>query len=207
MAETRIALPPGTMPKYRVEALADGMFAVVMTLLILDIKLPEIAPPATDPKLLTGLFDIKSKFLTYLVSFMVLGAYWLGHHFQLHHVQAVNRTLLWINLGFLLAVTFIPFSTSFMAEHTGLLTPLVVYAGNLMLLGLFLFVHISYLHRHPALAANFSSAVFRAIVRRIYILIAIPVTSVAVGLVSPRLSILVYFGLLVAFRAPSKAVG
>jgi hypothetical protein len=66
-------------------------------------------------------------------------------------------------------------------------------------------VHVSYLQRHPALAANLTPEIFRSIIRRICVLIAVPVVSVAVGLVSPRLSILVYFGFLVALPAPSKA--
>ena len=118
----------------RVGALVDGIFAVAMTLLVLDIKLPDELHFETNAELLRHFTTIEFTFANYVVSFFVLGIFWTLHHFQFRFVQRVDRGLLWINLFFLLFTTLVPFTTSLAASHEHLQVPLTLYAVNLLLL-------------------------------------------------------------------------
>ena len=96
----------------RIEALTDGVFAVAMTLLVLDIKVPELEQPLATAELPLKLLSLWPKFLSYTISFVILGAYWVGHHVQLSFIRRADRPLLWINVFFLLWVALVPFSTA-----------------------------------------------------------------------------------------------
>ena len=100
------------MEKSRITALVDGIFAVAMTLLVLDLKLPEGIKMNTDAEVWRQLAALRGHFVIYALSFVVLGTYWVGNHFQFHFVRKVDRGFLWLNLLFLLFITLLPFSTN-----------------------------------------------------------------------------------------------
>src|SRR4030088_188078 len=97
------------LSRNRIEALTDGVFAVAMTLLVLDIKVPELEPPLAGAELPLKPLALWPKFLSYLISFVILGVYWVGHHIQLSFIRRADRPLLWINILFLLWVALVPF--------------------------------------------------------------------------------------------------
>ncbi len=96
----------------RIEALSDGVFAIAMTLMIFYIKVPQVPSERVTAELTRRLLDLWPQFLVYVISFVMLGVYWVGHHNQYRHIRRTNRILLWINNALLLSVTLIPFSTS-----------------------------------------------------------------------------------------------
>ncbi|MBV9100969.1 MAG: DUF1211 domain-containing protein [Candidatus Dormibacteraeota bacterium] len=105
------------MPKSRVEAFSDGVFAVAITLLVLDLH-----PPSTHGSLLAALADGWPEFAAFALSFAVIGIIWVNHHAVFHRIARVDRTLLFLNLGLLLSVVLIPFVTALFAlyiAHTG----------------------------------------------------------------------------------------
>src|ERR1700751_4579955 len=77
----------------RIEALTDGVFAVAMTLLVLDIKVPELQQPLATAELPLKLVALWPKFLSYTISFVILGVYWVGHHVQLSFIRRADRPL------------------------------------------------------------------------------------------------------------------
>jgi uncharacterized membrane protein len=101
----------------RIEALTDGVFAVAMTLPVLDIKVPELRQPTGTADLPLKLLGLGPKLLSYSVSFTILGVYWVGHHIQLSFIRRADRPLLWINILFLLWVALVPFSTALLGEY------------------------------------------------------------------------------------------
>ncbi len=115
----------------RIEALADGVFAVAMTLLVLDIKVPELQSPSATAELPLKLLALWPKFLGYLISFVILGAYWVGHHMQLSFIRRADRPLLWINILFLLWVALVPFSTALLSEYSKSRVAIAIYGANL----------------------------------------------------------------------------
>ncbi len=88
----------GGLGKTRVEALTDGVFAIAMTLLVFGITIPAVAQDAPAAAFQQKLLELWPKFLTYGISFIVLGIYWVGHHNQFHYIRRTDRMLLWINI-------------------------------------------------------------------------------------------------------------
>src|SRR5437879_1473126 len=88
----------------RLAALSDGIFAVAMTLLVLDLRVPASAPNPTEQDLLNALIQLLPRFLPYFMSFLTLGIFWVGQQTQLNQFAKSDRNLTWIHLGFLLTV-------------------------------------------------------------------------------------------------------
>ena len=125
----------------RIEALTDGVFAVAMTLLVLDIKVPELQQALASTQLPHELLALWPKLLSYSISFVILGVYWVGHHLQLAFIRTADRLLLWINMLFLLFVVLVPFSTALLSEYTNQRVAIAVYGANLIAIGLVLALH------------------------------------------------------------------
>src|ERR1700761_3249658 len=96
-AETSIGLPPN-----RIEALVDGIFAVAMTLLVLELHVPELGADVSEAHMLSALVGLAPKALSFASGFVILGTLWIGHRYQFHYIRSSNRAILWINLAFLL---------------------------------------------------------------------------------------------------------
>jgi uncharacterized membrane protein len=165
----------------RLAALSDGIFAVAMTLLVLDLRVPmsEIVH-SQQPLWMDGmiqseqvlgelLLKLSPRLLTYLMSFMTLGIFWIGQQTQLNYFTRCNRTLAWIHLAFLLAVSLMPFSTALLAEYITYRLALVIYWLNLLLLGVALFASWRYAQRADLLNDEVTDEICAATERRIII--------------------------------------
>lgn len=100
----------------RLEALSDGVFAIVLTLLILEIRLPHVANP-NSANLWRALAALSPKILSWLISFLVLTVFWVNHHHILCRARKSDYGLLWLNALALMAVSFIPFPTALLGEY------------------------------------------------------------------------------------------
>jgi uncharacterized membrane protein len=143
----------GGLSKHRIEALADGIFAVAMTLLVLGIKMPDSATYASDVELWRRLVGLEHAVASYAISFLMLAMYWVGHHFQFHFIHRTDRGLLWINLYLLLCISLIPFTTDVVGDNVQLRIPELPYGVNLLLIAAAFLGQVEYLRRHPYLAA------------------------------------------------------
>ena len=126
------------MDKSRLEALSDGIFAFVLTLLIVDIKVPEFAHmPASNMELWHALISIAPLLMSYFVSFFVITMFYLSHSglFSLF-IKNVNYTLINLNLLYLCSIAFIPFSAHLIGVHSGTELAYVLYGLNLFITGL-----------------------------------------------------------------------
>ena len=132
---------------------SDAVFAIAITLLVIEIKIPELHDHVTDKALLRELGHLVPKFIGFLVSFMLIGLYWSIHHRMFGFVTAYNRKLLFLNLFFLFFIVLMPFSTGFYSEYAGsvlfreqLKVPLTFYVLNFVGAGLvnfWMWVYIS----------------------------------------------------------------
>jgi len=192
------------LAKSRIEALADGIFAVAMTLLVLDIKSPEQRWFPTNQALVDSLLQIEHSFAMYAISFFVLGIFWIAHHVLFHFVRQMDRRSLWLNLIFLLLVTLVPFSTDLIGDHGHLTLPVYVYGGNLIALGTLLVIHLNYLVSHPHLATpDLTERVASQIRREVRLFAVVPVISIAASFYSPRLGMYLYLLLAIPTFGPS----
>jgi uncharacterized membrane protein len=124
----------------RLAALSDGIFAVAMTLLVLDLRAPAAEAIHSEHDLWRALIALAPRFLMYFMSFMTLGIFWVGQQTQLNHLSRSDRSLSWIHLAFLAVVAITPFSTAFLAEFTHYRVALLVYWLNIFLLGVTLYL-------------------------------------------------------------------
>ncbi len=95
----------------RLAALSDGIFAVAMTLLVLDLRAPAVEAVHSEHDLWRALLALAPRLVMYMMSFMTLGIFWLGQQTQLNHLERSDRSLSWIHLAFLFLVSLTPFST------------------------------------------------------------------------------------------------
>ena len=124
----------------RLAALSDGIFAVARTLLVLDLRAPAAQAIHSEADLRHALIVLAPRLLTYMMSFLTLGIFWVGRQTQLNHLERSTRSLTWLHLAFLFVVTLTPFSASFLAEHMQFRTALLVYWFNILLLGVTLYL-------------------------------------------------------------------
>ncbi|HMD55670.1 MAG TPA: TMEM175 family protein [Phycisphaerae bacterium] len=120
----------------RLAALSDGIFGVVMTLLLLQLQEPAKDLIHSENQLLLALWALCPKLLVYLMSFITLGIFWVGQQTQLNHLTRSERHLTWIHLIFLFAVTIVPFTTRLLASFITYRMALLVYWANIMILGI-----------------------------------------------------------------------
>lgn len=116
----------------RVIAFSDGVIAVAITLLVLDLKLPE---GVSDAQLGTVLSTNLHSLGVYVLSFLVVALLWMGHHEQFSHIRRVDAVLIWLNMLYLMTIGLIPFTTSLLSDHTTSLST-VLYAGVLVVTSL-----------------------------------------------------------------------
>jgi uncharacterized membrane protein len=114
------------MKPARIEALADGIFAIVMTILVLELRVP------TSENVGQELLLLMPKFLAFVISFTIVAIYWTSHHIQFTKIKSSDFNHLWLNVGFLMAVCLIPFSTALLGEHPFNQTAQFFYAINLV---------------------------------------------------------------------------
>jgi uncharacterized membrane protein len=128
----------------RLAALSDGVFAVAMTLLVLDLHAPAASLTAGDAALWQALIALLPRIAVYLMSFVTLGIFWVGQQTQLNFFTRTDRHLTWINLAFLFAVSLMPFSTGLLASFIGRQPALLAYWFNILVLGLTLLINWRY---------------------------------------------------------------
>jgi uncharacterized membrane protein len=129
---------------------SDAVFAIVMTLLVLEIRVPEVPPSLAAAQVPAKVLALGPKFFSYVLSFLVIGTYWIAHHQTFRYVRSYDRTLLWLNLLFLLSISFIPFPTGLLGEYGERLRFAVIfYAASVGLARLLLSVEWLYIIKGP----------------------------------------------------------
>src|SRR6266536_1241395 len=121
------------MTKGRMEAFSDGVIAIIITIMVLELRAPHEANPA-------ALIPLIPVFLSYLLSFIFTGIYWNNHHHMLHAVQHVNGRVLWANLHLLFWLSLVPFVTGWMSENHFAAVPVALYGVVLLMAGIAYFI-------------------------------------------------------------------
>jgi uncharacterized membrane protein len=121
--------------KNRIEALSDGIFAIVMTLLILEFHVPNLPSNVSNVEVAPALVALLPKFASYIVTFLSLGFFWVGHHIMYHTIRRADRTLLWLNIFFFMFVSMLPFSTSVLNAFSEAFIAPLFFGSNLAIIG------------------------------------------------------------------------
>jgi uncharacterized membrane protein len=178
------------IPPTRLVALGDGVFAIVMTLLVFQLTVPVLAEDQTLPE---ALLDMWPDFAMYMLSFLVLGVFWVIHHVLFDVIQRYDTTLVWLNIGFLMFAALVPFSTGLFTEHGATTATAVVYGLTMMSVFATGWAIFSYATRDRRLvAADLDEGLIKGgrLMGMAYMAFMVP--SLAVSLLSPTASFVLY---------------
>lgn len=153
---------------HRLETLVDGVFAIVLTLLIIDIKISHVD---LDSELTRQLIELIPKFFAYFLSFIILGLLWFSHQMVSHYVVRSDRVHIWLNLLFLMFIALIPFSASLLGENLTHNSATIFYGVNLLITGVIQYVHWEYItQKNRLIDKNLDRRLVRA-VQKIFLLL------------------------------------
>jgi uncharacterized membrane protein len=172
------------IPKLRLDALTDGVFAVAMTLLVIDLKLPEDFHPRFNAELLQRLFGLGHPVLVYVVSFYVLALCWVGHVRSGTRSEEVGQRHVVLALSYLLTITFLPFATSVIGRYQGFPAAIWLYAGNMIFLAV--------IALRIAMLAHYQADARRQACFGLMTLIAAAVLSVILSFIAPHWAMAAY---------------
>ncbi len=138
------------MKSLSLEALGDGIFAIAMTIMVLELKFPEVEMDSWH-NFIYAVASVKYNFLCYIISFIVLGIMWFGHRVMFEYIGRSNRYFIFLGVLFYMVVCLVPFSTRLLAEHPLKWFAILIYAVNLSVCNLTLYVQWNYGLKHKSL--------------------------------------------------------
>ena len=173
----------------RIETLTDGVFAIAMTFLVLDVKDAVVEAGGDAPFLLVLLPKLGS----YVLGFVILGLFWNGHHIAFRHTERTDRVHLWLNIHFLVWAALVPFSAELLGERYTEPLPVLVYGVNLSLVAFALYAVWWYAtHNRRLVAEDLPERTVQALKVRLVTAVASYAVAVAVAFVQPALGIAVF---------------
>jgi uncharacterized membrane protein len=183
------------MTKGRLEAFSDGVFAIIITIMVL-----ELVPP--EGSKLESLGPLWPTFLAYLLSFALLGTWWANHHHLLHAAKTVNGLVLWANLHLLFWISLFPFGTAWVGDTQFAPIPVAAYGVLLSLAGAAYYALVRALIRAPGQSPALAAAIGRDVKGKastVLFLVAIPI-----ALVAPALALAIYVAVVVLWIVPDR---
>jgi uncharacterized membrane protein len=128
------------LSKGRMEALTDGIFAIAMTLLVLELKVPDIPKSVSNHELMARLGEEGPAFFSFFISFMYCGVLWFLHHLAMHFVRHLQAAIVWLNLLFLMSISVLPFSCALLGHLIRNSAAQQIYFGNMLAAALLLWM-------------------------------------------------------------------
>lgn len=184
------------MHKSRLEAFSDGVIAIIITIMVLELRAPEEGT-------LSALLPLLPKFLSYILSFVFVGIYWNNHHHLLQAAKSVNGAILWANMHLLFWLSLVPFTTIWMGEHFETI-PVAVYGGVLWVAGLAYYILSRALIAHHGTDSVIAKAIGRDEkgLRSLFLYTA----AIALAFVSPWVSAGLYVVVAIMWFIPDRRI-
>jgi uncharacterized membrane protein len=183
----------------RLEAFSDGVIAILITIMVLELRVPASHEPAA----LLGLWPV---FLSYLLSFLVIAIYWVNHHGLFHRCREVSNAVLWTNIAFLFCISLIPFATAYMGENRFTPFATALYAASLLLAGVSFVPMRHAVERQLAHDPDYSRVGRRAALKN-YISIALYAASVPLAFVHPTITLAICYLVAAIYFLPNAWLG
>jgi uncharacterized membrane protein len=179
--------------KNRLETLVDGIFAIAMTILVLGITPPRPDISIANAVLQGQIIGIIPEIFIFIVAFLILAGLWLDHHRQFHFVRTVDSVLLWMNIFLLIAVVLIPFSTDVTGNYPGILTAVLLFHINILIVGFIFANNLHYISQSKQVIdpqADLKS--LRILFYKSLLIPGIAFLAAIISFVNPAISLLVY---------------
>jgi len=177
----------------RIEALSDALYAIALTLTVLEVRVPSRQMTMTEGELRAAVFQLGPRVLTYLLSFMTLGIFWVGNQTFLSHVRRSNRHLTWLVLANLAVIALMPISTGLLANYLTYRTALILYWLNIFVAGLISLAAVLYAERAGLVEGGIGEKASAALKRRLVIGQALYAFGAALCVIHPYWSIAFIF--------------
>ena len=182
----------------RISAFSDGVFSIAITLLVLNLHVPTISSKVPSYRLSGELLDqLRTQWpnlLSYILSFVIIGIYWIAHHNMFHYIKRSNRPFLWINILLLMCVAFIPFPAGLLGQYPQQPISVIIYASSLILTNLMLSLLWWYATSNRRLVDQDIDPHFVRIVnRRNMTAPVVYLVSIGLSFLSPLASLIVFF--------------
>jgi uncharacterized membrane protein len=199
------------LSKGRLEALSDGIFATVMTVLVLSLSVPVIttqeSSSALNADVTANVIALGPNILGYVLSFLLLAVMWVSHHNIFHYLRKVDRTSIWLNIIFLLAVGFVPFSTALLGRYPLLQLPVIIYGVNTVGIAASMQAFLGYSSKNGLLVAEgHDRLLVQRIISRWRIGTVIYGSAIVLSFVSTAISLAIYVFVL-SFLVLQSALG
>ena len=185
-------LPHTESSTSRIEAFSDGVLAIVITLMVLEIKIPDMAKDISNREAILLMTPLLPKVLAYGISFIMVSIFWVNHHQLFHSIQHSTRGLLWLNTIWLFWICLLPFPTAFLGEHPTLLFALLVFGAELFLCSLSFYFIRYYCFQQNLFHPEFSFEISKQLLRKSMLGPVLYLTSVALSFVSVYLSYVIF---------------
>ena len=151
MTESREQMAEDDKGLERIVFFSDAVFAIAITLLVLNIEVPDIPQGLVAQELPGQLLGLWPKYLSYVISFLVILTFWMAHHSIFSHLRSYDRSLMWLNSLFLMCVAFLPFPSALLGEYGDQQLVVVIYAASLGITRLLLSAVWWYAYNKPYL--------------------------------------------------------
>jgi uncharacterized membrane protein len=183
--------------KNRMEAFSDGVIAIIITIMVLEMKVPH-----GDG--LDSLAPLLPVFLSYVLSFAFLGIYWNNHHHLIHAVKHVSGGTLWANLHLLFWLSLVPFVTGWMGENHFHAIPVALYGVVLLMAGVAFFILVRVLIAHHGAESTIAKAIGDDAKGRISVVAYL--AAIPLAFVSPWISMAIYLGVAIMWFIPDRRI-
>lgn len=185
------------MGKGRLEAFSDGVIAIIITIMVLELKVPH----GTD---FTALRPLIPVFMSYVLSFIYVGIYWNNHHHLLQAVRQVNGSILWANLHLLFWLSLFPFATAWMGENHFAAIPVATYGAVLLLAAIAYYILSRVLIFHHGTDSTLATAIGRD--RKGKISVVLYALAISLSFVNSTLACLIYVAVAIMWLIPDRRI-
>ncbi len=201
---TRKSLPT---PVHRLESFSDGVIAIVITLMILEIKIPPVPDQATAADIWKSWFHLLPSLVAYVLSFVMLGVLWVNHHQFFHQLKNIDRKLLWYNLHLLFWMCIVPIPTEFLGLHFQRPEATALYGFTLFMNAMAFALMREYVNRNQQLLIdNLSPAIRVRMRKKLWTTVTLYFISIFAGFLSIYISIFIFVLILIIYFMPQKIV-
>jgi uncharacterized membrane protein len=192
------------MEKNRLEAFSDGVLAIIITIMVLELKVPHAVEQVRHTAELADLKPLLPVFLSYVLSFIYVGIYWNNHHHMFHSTRHVSGGILWANLHLLFWLSLFPFTTGWVGENHLAPTPTAIYGLVLLMAGIAYFIL-----QHTIIAQQGRNSLLAAAIGRDWkgkLSVVLYLISIPLAFVSPWIAIGLYAFVAILWLVPDRRI-
>ena len=191
----------------RIVFFTDAVMAIVATILVIDLRVPDLPINEIMTQLPTLLIDLIPKYMSYALSFLIIGSFWVRHHIMFSYVKRYNYRLIWLNIIFLLFVALIPFSTAVLGVSSFVSVAVILYSGIVAIAaGLYSIMWHYATSGHRLVDSDLSMSIIHKEQYRSLITVTSFTMAIPVALLDPRMSLVIWAVMPILFAVYSRIV-